>query len=266
MCIRDRYNLGHAYNCLGEYEKAIDALEYSFITEANFENGYLDCCDICIQETEFLRALKIYESYVEIFGLNEEVLFNMAECEYQLNNLNKARIILNKLLKLDPYNDEVYFKLGLCYSKAEKWNKAINAFHKAITLEDKCEDYYLHIARAHNALGSYPKAEFFFRQAVEIGPERSILWRDYVTFLIKTGKKTEALAVFDEADNFTFGADLLLCKAVALYLNGNIEDAFKLFEEGLKEDFSEHQLIFKIEPELMLDKDLLSMIEYYRGE
>ena len=260
------YNLGHAYNCLGEYGEAIDALEYSFITETNFENGYLDCCDICIQESDYQRALNIYESYVEIFGINEEVLINMAECEYQLNNLNKARIILNKLLKLDPYNDEVYFKLGLCYSKAEKWNKAINAFHKAITLEDQCEDYYLHIAHAHNAVGSYSKAELFFRQAVEIGPERSILWRDYITFLIKTGKKTEALTVFEEADNFTFGADLLLCKAVALYLNGNNTEAFQLFEEGLKEDFNEHQLIFKIEPELMLDKDLLSMIEYYRGE
>ena len=260
------YNLGHAYNCLGEYEQAIHALEYSFIAEDNFENGYLDCSDICIQEKSFRKALSIYESYIEIFGINEEVLINMAECEYQIGNLNRARIILNKLLKLDPYNDEVYFKLGLCYSKAEKWNKAINSFHKAITLEDQCEDYYVNIAHAHNAVGSYGKAEFFYKQAVAIGPERSILWRDYIVFLIRTGKKEEALKVFAEADNFTFGADLLLCKAVALYLNGQTQEAFKNFEEGLKEDFSQHELIFKIEPELMLENDLLAMIAYYKGE
>ncbi len=260
------YNLGHALACEGEYEAAIDALEYSFITEKNFENGYLDCCDICIQEKHFQRAFKIYETYVEIFGINEEVLINMAECEFQLGELNKSRILLNKLLKLDPYNDEVYFKLGLCYSKAEKWDKAINAFHKAITLEDKSEDYFLHIAHAHKAIGSYDKAEYFFSQAVEIGPEQSLYWRDYISFLIKIGKKQEALEVFEEADNFTFGADLLYCKAVALYLNGDKQTAYQTFEEGLKEDFAEHKLIFEIEPELMLDKDLIAMIAYYREE
>ncbi len=260
------YNLGHTLTCLGEYQDAIDALEYSFITEQNFENGYLDCCDICIQEKEYDRALKIYENYVEIFGINEEVLINMAECEYQLNNLNKARILLNKLLKLDPYNDEVYYKLGLCYSKAEKWNKAINAFHKAILLEDQCEDYYLQIAHAHNAVGSFVKAEYFYGKAVEVGPEQSMYWRDYISFLIKIGKKQEALEVFDQADNFTFGADLLYCKAVALLLNGNKTEAFQLFEEGLIEDFSLHTLIFEIEPELMLNKELSSMITYYKEE
>ncbi len=260
------YNLGHAFNCLGEYIAAIDALEYSFIIEQNFENGYLDCADICIQEKLYQRALAIYESYISIFGINEEVLINMAECEYELGNLNRARIILNKLLKLDPYNDEVYFKLGQCYAKAEKWNKAINAFHKAITLEDQCEDYYLQIAHAHYALGSYSKAEFFFRQAVGIGPERSNLWRDFVVFLIKTGKRQDALDLVDESDACAFGAELIFCRAVALYLNGDKEEAYRTFEEGLKEDFEIHDLIFQIEPELMLDTDLQAMISYYKEE
>ena len=96
------YNLGHALSCLGEYMKAIDALEYSFITEENFESGYLDCADICIQEKQYLRALKIYRNYNEVFGINDEVLLNMAECEYKLGRLNKAKILLNKSLKLDP--------------------------------------------------------------------------------------------------------------------------------------------------------------------
>ena len=260
------YNLGHALASQGEYQDAINALEYSFITEANYSSGYLDCADICIQEKDFLRALNIYESYTDVFGINEEVLINMAECQYQLNNVNKARILLSKLLKLDPYNDEVYFKLGLCYVKAEKWTKAINAFHKAITLEDKCEDYFFYMAHCHKALGGHQKAEFFFSKAVSLEPEQSLYWRDYVAFLLKVGKKQEALQVFDHADNFTFGADLLFCKAVALHQNGEIKKALSTFEEGLMEDFSQHEIIFEIEPELMLNSDLKSMISYYKEE
>jgi tetratricopeptide (TPR) repeat protein len=260
------YNLGHALSCQGEYEKAIDALEYSFITEENFENGYLDCADICIQESKFQRALKIYQSYFEIFGINEEVLLNMADCEFQLGNLSKARILLNKLLKLDPYNDEVYYKLGLCYANSENWNKAINAYHKAIALEDNCEDYYFSLAKAHAAVGAYDKAEFYFGEAVQMGPEQSMYWRDYISFLIKLGKKDKALEVFQDSDDYTFGADLLFCKGVAQFLNGDSKDAYATFEEGLKEGFDQHEIIFEIEPELALNKDLQSMISYYRGE
>lgn len=260
------YNLGHALSCIGEYAEAIDALEYSFITEKNFENGYLDCADICIQEKKYLRALNIYQVYLEIFGINEEVLINMADCEYELNNLNKARIILNKLLKLDPYSDEVYYKLGLCYAKANNWNKAINAYHKAITLEDSCEDYYLSMAQAHNAIGAFDKAEFYYGEVITIGPEQSQYWTEYVSFLIKMGKKEKALEVFEESDDFTFGADLLFCKGVAQYLTGDKKEAFSTFEEALKEDFSQHKIIFGIEPELELNKELQSMISYYEKE
>jgi len=260
------YNLGHAFSCQGEYMKAIDALEYSFITEENFESGYLDCADICIQEKQYLRALKIYESYLEVFGINEEVLLNMADCEYQLGKLNKARLILNRLLKLDPYNDEVYYKLGLCYAKAENWNKAINAYHKAITLEDSCEDYYFSLAKAHAEVGAYDKAELYYGEAVQMGPEQSMYWRDYISFLIKLGKKDKALEVFKDSDDYTFGADLLFCKGVAQFLSGDEKGAYDTFEEGLKEEFDQHFIIFEIEPELMLNAELQSMIDYYRGE
>lgn len=260
------YNLGHAFACMGEYMKAVDALEYSYITEENFESGYLDCADICIQEKQYMRALKVYENYLEVFGINEEVFFNMAECHFQLGQLGKTRLLLSKLLKLDPYNDEVYYKLGQCHAKSENWNKAINAYHKAITLEDGCEDYYFALAKAHYAVGAYDKAEYYFGEAVKSGPEQSVYWRDYISFLIKLGKKDKAMEVFKDSDSYTFGADLLFCKGVAQFLSGAKKDAYKTFEEGLLEDFNQHELIFEIEPELMLNKELQSMIEYYRVE
>jgi len=44
------YNLGNSYSCLGEYDKAIECLEYSFIVQNDFEFAYLDCADFCIQK------------------------------------------------------------------------------------------------------------------------------------------------------------------------------------------------------------------------
>ena len=260
------YNLGQAQICMGDYREAMESLEYSFLIEKNFSSGYLDCADLCIQEKEYVTALKIYEAYTENFGINEEVLMNMAECQYQRGNLNKAKLLLNKLLKLDPYNDEVFYKLGLCYNKAEKWSKAINALHKAITLEENCEDYYLAMAKAHVALGSYEQAEAFYLKCVELGPEQSHYWTDFISFLLKVGKNKVALSALEEADNYTYDADLLFCKAVAQHQAGKIKKAMTSFEEGLMEDFSKHEIIFDIEPELSLNNELQSMIKYYREE
>ena len=47
------YNLGHSYSFSGEYEKAIDALEYSYIVDPDFEEGYIDCADLCCQIKDF---------------------------------------------------------------------------------------------------------------------------------------------------------------------------------------------------------------------
>jgi len=43
------YNLGHALSFSGEYEEAIDAIEYSFIINPDFAEGYFDCADLCAQ-------------------------------------------------------------------------------------------------------------------------------------------------------------------------------------------------------------------------
>jgi len=257
------YNLGEAYSCVGEYSKAIDALEYSFIIKPDFQVAYYECADICIQEKNHKKALEIYKEALVQFGADEEVLLNMAECQKELGNLSAAKYNLYKALKFDPYNDEVYFKLGSCYAIERNWNNAIKAFHKAISIEENTEDYYLGLAESYYSLGSFEKADFFYRKATTIAPEDSSYWSKYATFLIKTGERSLALQLLRKAEDFTFGADLLYCQATASILEKN-EKGYLIMEEALQEDFSLHPMIFQIEPELALDKKIIAMINYFR--
>jgi len=260
------YNLGQCLICMGDYEEAIAAIEYSFLVEKDFANGYLECADLCIQQKSYRHALTIYESFLDQFGLNEEVLMNMAECHYQLSSLPKAKLLLTKLLKLDPYNDEVHFMLGKCFSKAGRWTKAVNAYHKAIALEENCEEYYSEIAKAHEALGSVLEAEKFYFKCVSLGPEQSQYWTDFVAFMLKKGKISEAQEILNEAENHTFGADLLYCQAISCFQSGQKQAAKNYLEEALIEDYAQHEIIFMINPELALDSELMAMINYYREE
>jgi len=257
------YNLGHGYNCIWEYEKAIDALEYSFIINPDFESGYLDCADTCLQIKDFERALEIYIEANSRFGPNNELMVNIAHCYISLNRIGIAKQWLLKAIKLDGYNDEAFFLLGECYAKDLVWYNAINAYHKAIDLENRREEYYLGLAKAYLAVEDYNKATINFQMATQTGPEETLYWREYICFLIKLGLYDEALQVLDEAEDHTYGADLIYCRAITAYLLKDKEECMELLEEALLENFDEHKLIFDIAPELRLDKDINSMIKYF---
>jgi len=259
------YNLGEAYSCVGEYEKAIFALEYAFIIKEDFQNAYFECAELCLQVKKFSKALSIYNEAINLFGIDEDILLNIADCHRELGNLSAAKYNLYKALKYDPYNDEVYFKLGLCYTLEKNWNNAIKSFHKAIAIEENTEEYFLELAEAYYTLGSYEKADFFYRKATTIAPEESHYWAKYATFLIKTGEKKLALQLLEKAEDFTFGANILYCKAAALLLN-NENGAVEVLEEALKEEYHTHKILFDIEPELALDKNIVAMIDYYKRE
>ncbi len=261
------FNLGHAYACIGEYENAIDALEYSFIVNREFNNAYMDCADICVQTGKYKKALEVFLEAEKINGFDEELSLKIAECQFLLGNTGAAKVNLLKSIKMDPYSDEAYHILAKCYAKEEKWNHAIKAFHKAIAIDEGVEEYYLGIGEAYYHVGSFDKAEKFLQTATSIAPEASQYWCGYLSFLIKTRQITKAIDVIEnEALQATFGADILYCQFVALHLNGNFEAAVKVLEEALVEDIDQHSLIFEIEPEFKLNKQVNSIINYYMME
>lgn len=257
------YNLGHGYNCIMEYEKAIDALEYSFIINPEFESGYLDCADTCVQIRDYSKALEIYTEANSRFGPNSELMVNIASCYISLNRIGIAKQWLLKSIKLDGFNDEAFFLLGECYSSDQVWYNAINAYHKAINLENRREEYYLGLAKAYLAVENYNKATVNFQMATQTGPEDTLYWREYAGFLIKMGLYDEACQVLDEAEDHTYGSDLIYCRAIIAYLQKQKADCLEFLEEALVENYDQHHILFEIAPELKLDKEINSMIKYF---
>jgi tetratricopeptide (TPR) repeat protein len=260
------YNLGHAYACVQEYEKSIDAMEYSFIINPEFENGYIDCADLCFSIKSFSRALNIYQDAVEVFGPDSELLVYMSECLILLNKIEEAKEKLFLAIKYDAYNDEAYYHLAQCYYKEGNWYSSINAFHKAISLEDRTENYYLGLAKAYIEVEDYTKATINFKKATQAGHEGYIYWYEYASFLLKMGLYKEALMVLDDAEEYTYAAELLYCRAMAHFFIKEREQGLEYLEEALLENYSIHQIIFEIAPELEVNSEIQSMLKYFKYE
>jgi len=260
------FNLGLSYSCNWEYEKAISALEYSFIIQPNFEAGYLECAELCIQQNKIEKALDIYLEANNRFGPEADLMVSAAECYLKLNDIKSAKALLHKIIKSEPYHEEAYYLLGQCLAANENWYGAINSYFKAIDLDDSREEYFLALARAYVKVEDFNKATINFHKAAILGNEETVYWKEYTCFMIKLGLYQEALQILDEAEDYTFGADLLYCRAIALFFTKKKRAGLDILAEALEEDFSEHSIIYTLAPELEIDKDINAMIKYYESE
>src|SRR5690606_36634701 len=103
------YNLGHAYIGIGDYPNANRALEYIFIVQPDFKNGYLDCAELCTQLQDYSKALGIYQDLIHRFGHQQEYLVPAAECMLKMRKYAMAKVYLIEVLKIDQYIDDVYY-------------------------------------------------------------------------------------------------------------------------------------------------------------
>jgi tetratricopeptide (TPR) repeat protein len=260
------FNLGHGLAGIGEYYQAINAMEYSFLIREDFELGYLDCAEICCQVQDYTKALRIYLEAADQFGSEDEILVQIAECYIHLNDYKKAKKYLVQSLNEDPYNDEVYYFLGLCFMKENRISNAIASFQKAIEIEDRREEYYCDLAQAYVLNEEFGKADYFFRKATEIGPEQEFYWVKLAQFLIQKQRPDKALLVMEDADVHAVGPMLSFCKSACLFALDQRKEALQGLEEALVEDLDYYHVLFETYPQIMNDKAVCSMIQYYKGE
>jgi tetratricopeptide (TPR) repeat protein len=260
------FNLGHAYSSIGEYQDAINALEYSFIIHEHFEAGYLDCAELCFQTQRFSKALELYIDANKKFGPDAELLLSIATCYYELNEIDKSKEILFEATKSDSFNDEVFYLIARCFEKEENWVSAVNAYHKAMKIEDRREEYYAGVAKAYVALDEPKKANYYFRKSTEIGIEQPEYWENYIHFLIGHEKYSLALKIITESEKETYSSLILYQKAVVLFALQQKNKTLETLEEALNEDFASHKKLKDYSPNILLDRDIQSMIDYYEGE
>ncbi len=258
------YNLGHSYAYLNIYRRAIDALEYAFLIDPDFELAYRDCAELCIETRRFSRALSILIEHQDRFGIDNEVLVNLGVCYFRLHQTDKAIAILKRATKLDPYDDEAFYNLGKCFVQSKQWDKALRCFLKAISIDDKCEEYFAGLAQCYFAKSDFVKANYYFSKATELGPELDEHWLNHVRFLIKIGENEEALQVLQEAESNTVSPEFYYCKANCLLKLGHRKEGMAILEQGLKERYDLHQCLFEMGPEFKCDPDIKSMIRFYQ--
>lgn len=258
------YNLGQSYANVGEYEEAIDAMEYSFIIKGDFESGYLDCADMCIQINRFDQAATIYKDYLEAFDKDPFVLVNLVSCLLELKEVKEAKSYALDAVKLDPYNDEAFYLLADIYKKEGKWESALNAYFKAIEIEDGREEYFEGLAKMYDKLNEPVKAEKYFNEMLELEPSEEQYYIEFSKFLIRNKKYAKALKVIKLSEDNVYSLDILYLKIICLLSLNKKSRAIALLDVVLEENFEKHNILEEMMPGVLQDEAIQGILKYYK--
>lgn len=152
---------------------------------------------------------------VKLIDTNEALLSQFysyqAECYYNLKELEKAFVLYDKVLKIDPNNVVVLNNYSYYLSVANKdLIKAENMISKCIELEGDNSTYLDTYAWVLFKRKKYSEALFFIRRVMEIDSEKSaVLLEHYGDILFMNDQKEKAIEEWEKALKKGSESDLL---------------------------------------------------------
>jgi tetratricopeptide (TPR) repeat protein len=108
------------------------------------------------------EAAHEFQTELENLPDHTQAMLYLADAEIQLNQMEAARTLLEKVVKNDPANSMGHLDLGIVYNEAGQQEDAIREFKRAALLKPSDVKPHYRLARLYHAMGktAEAKAEF----------------------------------------------------------------------------------------------------------
>ena len=197
-----------------------------------------------IKEGKFQEAKGILNSLFNDFPEDTEILKNLALCELNLKNPQRAVEIFGKVISKDENDASSWFYMGTLYALMNKDENAEQAYLKVIELRPDYVEAYKNLILIYLKNGKFDKIKPFEDKITELLPE------DYQTYYM-LGTAYVALHHYDKAISYLLKAadinpdnPLLLNNIGSTYLAlHKPDDALEVFKKSLDLD-SENQVTY----------------------
>jgi tetratricopeptide (TPR) repeat protein len=267
---RDAYNwrawlnIGFAHEAKTELEEAIWAFEFAFAIDEKCRAAYMAAGELHLQKCDYVQALYVYEN--AIFNMEEDaaLLQRLGQCYQKMGNLNAAKVVLNRALLLDPKDSETQFRLGECAASDGKFAKAVTFYLRAVALNNRKEEYFAALGDAYYKLENFSQALTSYRKATFIAPDDVSYWLRYAGFWLNVGQEKKALRVLDNAEIYTFGAEIEYCRIACLFSMGRHSEAMYRLTEALQTDFDKYEVILDWQPTLADNAEFQAVVKSFQ--
>lgn len=187
------------YELEGEYNKAIEHLEKALEIVADDDTQKNKHADIIATRARILQCMKAfeesqkyYEKYIEMFGLNPDVVYDYSELLLRMNCYDLAAGILNRCIEECEYSSDVQMcirQLIYVYGTEGYIDKANEALELAISKDSKDARAYGSLANIFRNRGMYKEAKGLYEKAIKVSKntpsdERNNYYLEYAEVIV----------------------------------------------------------------------------------
>lgn len=118
------------------------------------------------QPTNSCGALKLNNEAAELLNLNEP--------QNQARNVERAMILLEQALRLDPDYADAHNNLGRAYYLQGDYAAARDKYRQALELQENYPVYHANLASVYDRQGEYDAAVHAYQRAIELDPTYAV--------------------------------------------------------------------------------------------
>jgi tetratricopeptide (TPR) repeat protein len=154
-----------------------------------------------------------------------------------LNKSPEGVSALQRALSLNNKNPGIYFSLGSAYFRQGKYQEAIKSLEQGLALKPNSTDEIFSLGNAHFKLAQYPLAITQYRRALSLDKKFWPAINNIGLIQYEQGDRAGAIRSWQEAIALDSKAgEPKMAMAVALYVQGRVDQAIPLAEAALKAD------------------------------
>ena len=176
------------------------------------------------QKNNLQVARNLYKKILKINPDHFESIFYLGSLSLQTKNFDQAKPLLQKAIKIQPNFARAHNNLGMVFKELGEFQKGMSYFQKAIEIQPNFANAHYNLGIAFNELNEFEKAISCYEKAIQISP-------NYVAAYNNLGLVFHELNEFEKAIN---------CYEKAIQINPNFENAYNNLGAVFRE-LKEHQ-------------------------
>ena len=201
-----------------------------------------------IKEQDYNKAIGHFEKSLELHGSNiySEEVFNLRlaliNALFELNQLSKAKVHIDGLLKIYPNNAIVLYAAALYDYKNNKLDTSQEKLFQVINISPNYMPTYLFMGAIHYAKGSYEQANKALTRFVNHVPSHMQARKLLASTRMKLNQSGEALEVLKEVDLSKQDTELLVMLGQVAIASGDGAFAIKTLEQAVQTNPENNQI------------------------
>jgi tetratricopeptide (TPR) repeat protein len=258
------YNLSLVHGKTGNFERAVDTVEYSLAIRDDFASAWFHKGQMLMNMENYPAALQALLEVLTLEGEDPATLYHIGECYENEALYSRAFKYYLRATEEDPDYMNAWIGCGFSLEKLEKYLEAVHFYQKAHEVNPESTDALLSLSICEYKLGNEHSAYDCLQKAISLDPNDLNIWQDWAQLLADQGNPDGAVSFLEEGirANPTLSELYFQCAAYAFEAD-RTDRALALLENGLLLDYENHYILFHYASDLAEDSLIAGLIKQY---